>query len=288
MLKILMIKRLFKRGEFFIIAGPNVIESEAHATFMATELKRIADEANVNLIFKASYDKANRTSIESYRGPGIEEGLAILSRIKKNIGVPVITDVHETSQVSMVSQVVDIIQVPAFLCRQTELLKSVAETGLPVHVKKGQFASANIMLQCVKKLQHYGAQEIVLCERGTMFGYGDLVVDPRNIEWMKSPNNYVSMDITHCLQRPGMCQSDGIVTSGGYRKLIPLMGRVAIAAGVDGIFVEVHDTPDESKCDAPTQFPLARFPNLLNMLNSFHRYMLTQLNKNDSLNIMEC
>jgi len=255
------------KNKFFIIAGPNVIESEEHTLKMAKSLKDIFSNYDVNFIFKTSIDKANRSSLNSYRGLGFEEGLRILKKVKKDLDIPIITDIHESWQAKPVSEVVDIIQIPAFLCRQTDLLKAAAETGKIIHVKKGQFCSAEQMHKCKDKIIAFGNPNVILCERGNSFGYQDLVVDPRNLIWLKSDTNLVSMDITHCLQQPSQKMADGTVKSGGLRELIPYMGKMAVTLGVDGIFMEVHDRPDESKCDAPTQWPLDKLEWLLGYLN---------------------
>jgi len=251
---------------FFLMIGPNVIESYEHTLKMATHIKSIMDELNILFIFKVSFDKANRTSLSSYRGPGFEEGLKILKRIKDELNIPIITDIHESWQAPHIAEVADIIQIPAFLCRQTDLLKAVAETGKILHIKKGQFCSADVMHKCVEKVKSFGNDKIILCERGNTFGYHDLVVDPRNLIWLKNKNNLVSMDITHCLQQPAQMQPDGSIKSGGLRELIPYMGRLAVTMGVNGIFMEVHDRPDESLCDAPTQFPLDKLKTYLKEL----------------------
>ena len=255
------------KNKFFIMAGPNVIESEEHAMFMAKTLKNIFKKYDVEFVFKTSFDKANRSSINSYRGLGIKEGLRILKKIKDEVGVNIVTDVHESEQIPLVAKVVDVIQIPAFLCRQTDLLKIAAETGKVVHVKKGQFCSATTMHKCKEKIIEYGNPNVILCERGNTFGYQDLVVDPRNLIWLKSNTNLVSMDITHCLQQPAQVMADGTVQSGGLRELIPYMGKVARALEVNGIFMEIHNKPDESKCDAPTQWPLDKLEWLLEFLN---------------------
>lgn len=250
-------------SKFIIICGPNVIESEEHVIFMAKKLKQIFDKYNVRYIFKTSFDKANRSSLESFRGIGFEEGLRILNRVKNEVGVEIITDIHESWQAKPVSEVVDVIQIPAFLCRQTDLLKAAAETGKTIHVKKGQMCSAEQMHKCKEKLIAFGNPNVILCERGNSFGYQDLVVDPRNLIWLKSDTNLVSMDITHCLQQPSLKMADGTVKSGGYRDLIPYMGKMAIALGVDGIFMECHDNPDKALCDGPTQWPLDKLEWIL-------------------------
>ena len=260
---------LFNRltNKFFIMAGPNVIENEDHVIFMAKQLRDFFANYDIEFIFKTSFDKANRSSLNSYRGVGLEEGLRILRRVKEEVGVNIITDIHESWQVEQVSQVVDIIQVPAFLCRQTDLLKVVAESGKVIHVKKAQFANAQTMHKCKEKIIQFGNPNVILCERGNMYGYNDLVVDPRNLIWLKSDTNLVSMDITHCLQQPAQTMADGTVQCGGLRDMIPYMGRVARALEVNGIFMEVHDRPDESFCDAPTQFPLNQLNELMAFLN---------------------
>ena len=254
-------------NRFFIIAGPNVIESEEHVFMMANKLKTIFSKYDVQFIFKVSFDKANRTSLNSYRGLGFEEGLRILKKVKNELNISIITDIHESWQAKQVSEVVDIIQIPAFLCRQTDLLKAAAETGKIIHIKKGQFCSAQVMHKCKEKVIAFGNKNVILCERGNTFGYQDLIVDPRNLIWLKSDTNLVSMDITHCLQQPSQKQSDGTIKSGGLRDMIPYMGKMAVSLGVNGIFLEVHDKPDESLCDAPTQWPLDRLEWLLNYLN---------------------
>lgn len=249
-------------NKFFVICGPNVIESEEHAVFMAEQINSIMNKYDVNFFFKVSFDKANRSSIESYRGPGIDLGIKVFDKIKK-IGIKILTDIHEPWQAEKISPYVDIIQIPAFLCRQTDLLKAAAETGKIIHVKKGQFCTADQMHKCKEKIISFGNDRVILCERGNSFGYNDLVVDPRNLIWLRSDTNRVSMDITHCLQRPSQKDENGIVKSGGYRELIPYMGKMAIALGVDGIFLETHDNPESAMCDAPTQWPLDRLEWLL-------------------------
>lgn len=250
----------------FVICGTNVIESDEHIMSMASQLKDIFAKYDTTFIFKTSFDKANRSSLASYRGLGMKEGLRILKRVKDELRVPIITDIHEASQAKVVAKVVDIIQIPAFLCRQTDLLRAAAETGKIIHVKKGQFCSAEQMHKCKEKLIAFGNDQVILCERGNSFGYQDLVVDPRNLIWLKSPANLVSMDITHCLQKPSQKDASGVVKSGGYRELIPYMGKMAMAFGVNGIFMEVHDRPDKALCDAPTQWYLDKLEWLLDFV----------------------
>jgi 2-dehydro-3-deoxyphosphooctonate aldolase (KDO 8-P synthase) len=273
-------------NKFFIMCGPNVIESEEHTLYMAKELKRIFEKYDVEFIFKVSFDKANRSSLNSYRGLGFEEGLRILKKVKEEVGVKIITDIHESYQAEHVSHVVDIIQIPAFLCRQTDLLKAAAETGKIIHVKKGQMCSAEQMHKCKEKIIEFGNHNVILCERGNSFGYQDLIVDPRNLIWLKSNSNLVSMDITHCLQQPSQKMSDGTIKSGGYRDLIPAMGKMAIALGVDGIFMEVHNEPDNALCDGPTQWYLDKLEWLLDefkikKINGYNlKYKSSSINNN--------
>jgi 2-dehydro-3-deoxyphosphooctonate aldolase (KDO 8-P synthase) len=249
-----------------LMCGPNVIESEEHIMKMAEKVKNIVDKYDVEFYFKTSFDKANRSSLNSYRGLGFEEGLRILQKVKDKFNIKIITDIHESWQAEPVSKVVDMIQIPAFLCRQTDLLKAAAKTGKIIHVKKGQMCSAEQMHKCKEKIIQFGNPNVILCERGNSFGYQDLVVDPRNLIWLKSDTNLVSMDITHCLQQPSQKMTDGTVKSGGYRDLIPYMGKLAIALDVDGIFMETHDNPDKALCDGPTQWPLDKLEWLLDEL----------------------
>ena len=254
------------QSQFFIMCGPNVIESEETCIEIARKIKQIMDNYNIVFIFKTSFDKANRTSIESYRGVNINEGIRILKRIKSELKIPIITDIHEPYQAKIVENVVDIIQIPAFLCRQTDLLEAAARTNKIIHIKKGQFCSADVMHKSKEKVMSYGNNKVILCERGNSFGYQDLIVDPRNLIWLKSSSNLVSMDVTHCLQQPAQKDEKGIVKSGGLRELIPYMGKLAIAMEVNGIFLETHNNPEECKCDGPTQWPLDKLQELLNYL----------------------
>ena len=224
---------------------------------VAREVKRIAAELKLPFVFKASYAKANRSAGESYRGPGVPEGLRELRKIKESVGVPVTSDVHETSEVEEAAEVLDLIQVPAFLCRQTALVESVARTGKPVHLKKGQFLDPASMERVVDKARNAGAQGVIVTERGTMFGYGDLVVDFRGIEIMKRFGCPVFFDATHSVQRPGGPET------GGQREFIPVLGRAAIAAGVDGIFIETHPDPARARSDRESQWPLSQLRALL-------------------------
>jgi len=249
---------------------------------MAKSLKEIFSNYDVNFIFKTSFDKANRTSLNSYRGPSFEDGLKILKKVKEEVGVPIITDIHESWQAKPVAEVADILQIPAFLCRQTDLLKAAAETGKIIQVKKGQFCSADVMHKSKEKIIAFGNPNVILCERGNSFGYQDLVVDPRNLIWLKSDTNLVSMDITHCLQQPGQKMADGTVQCGGYRDLIPYMGKMAITLGVNGIFMEIHDNPDKALCDGPTQWHLDKLDWLLEFIGIEKKIL--NINKSISIN----
>jgi 2-dehydro-3-deoxyphosphooctonate aldolase (KDO 8-P synthase) len=255
-----------KLNLYFII-GLNVIENEEHTIKIASKIKDIMDNNNMNFIFKASFDKANRTSLISYRGPGLEKGLEILKKIKEQ-NILICTDVHEVCQVEKVAKIADVIQIPAFLCRQTDLLEAVAKTGKIIHVKKGQFCSADMMHKCKEKIISFGNNNVILCERGNTFGYNDLIVDPRNLVWLKSDTNLISMDITHCLQKPGQKDKDGNISSGGYRELIPYMGKLAMAFDVNVIFMEVHDNPDSALCDSQTQYDINKLHEFLNFIFS--------------------
>jgi 2-dehydro-3-deoxyphosphooctonate aldolase (KDO 8-P synthase) len=237
--------------ELFLIAGPCVIESEEHALLMATSIAAICRELGVPYIFKASYDKANRTSIASYRGPGISEGLRILRRVREEVKVPVLTDVHEAGQATAAGEVVDVLQIPAFLCRQTDLLVAAARTGRAVNVKKGQFVAPQDMLHAVTKIQESGNARVSLTERGASFGYHNLVVDMRSLAIMREFAPVV-FDATHSVQLPSQGSQ-----SGGQPEFIPLLSRAAVAAGIDGIFMEVHDNPSAAKSDGANALPLA-------------------------------
>ncbi len=235
-------------GDLFLIAGPCVIESEEHAIRMAEIIKGVARSLNFPFIFKASYDKANRTSIRSFRGPGIKEGLRILRKIKNEINAPVLTDVHEAADVPKVSEVVDILQIPAFLCRQTDLIVAAALSGKPVNIKKGQFVSPWDMRHAVEKCREAGNSQVFLTERGSSFGYNNLVVDMRSLAIMRKFAPVV-FDATHSVQLPSASADGDHAVSGGQPEFIPLLARAAVAAGVDGIFLEVHDNLKEAKSD---------------------------------------
>jgi 2-dehydro-3-deoxyphosphooctonate aldolase (KDO 8-P synthase) len=251
--------------ELFLIAGPCVIESEEHTLFMATSIAAICRELGVPYIFKASYDKANRTSIGSYRGPGITEGLRILRKVREEIKVPVLTDVHEAAQATAAGEVVDVLQIPAFLCRQTDLLIAAAHTGRAVNVKKGQFVAPQDMRQAVAKVRESGNDRVSLTERGACFGYHNLVVDMRALPIMREYAPVI-FDATHSVQLPSQGEQ-----SGGQPQFIPVLSRAAVAAGIDGIFMEVHDNPAKAKSDGANALPLANLKATLQQLLAIHR-----------------
>lgn len=237
-------------GDLFLIAGPCVIESEEHALRMAEIIKGVVRSLNFPFIFKASYDKANRTSIRSFRGPGLKEGLRILKKVKDEVHIPVLTDVHQAVDVAAVAEVVDVLQIPAFLCRQTDLIVAAALSGRPVNIKKGQFVSPWDMKHAVEKCRDAGNGQVFLTERGSSFGYNNLVVDMRSLSIMRKFAPVV-FDATHSVQLPSSSPSDGDkpAVSGGQPEFIPILSRAAVAAGVDGVFMEVHDNPKEAKSD---------------------------------------
>jgi 2-dehydro-3-deoxyphosphooctonate aldolase (KDO 8-P synthase) len=246
-------------GRLFLIAGPCVIESRAQALGLARRIKSVAAGLGLPFVFKASYDKANRSSGRAFRGPGLEEGLDILAEVKRTVGVPVLSDVHETSQVEAAARVLDIIQIPAFLCRQTDLLMAAASTGRPVNIKKGQFLSPEDMRNAVEKVEGAGNTKILLTERGTTFGYNNLVVDFRSIPIMQELGHPVVIDASHGVQRPGGRGT----ASGGDRRFIPLIARAGVAAGADGVFLEVHDDPDAALSDRENAVPFRELKGLL-------------------------
>jgi len=250
------------KSNFILIAGPCVIESRDHALYMANSILQISQKIGVPLIYKSSIDKANRTSISSFRGLGIDEGLSILNDVKKETGLQILTDIHEPDQAMLVSEVVDIIQIPAFLCRQTDLLISAAKTGKPVNVKKGQFLAPWDMKNVVKKLEDSGCEDIILTDRGTQFGYNNLVADMRAIPIMQQFGYPVIFDATHSAQLPGGAGS----STDGMRNMIPTLAKSAVAAGCNGIFMEVHDNIKHAKSDAKTQWPLDQLEILLQNL----------------------
>ncbi len=250
------------RQALFFIAGPCVIESESSCIEIADFLKKTCLELNVELIFKASFDKANRTSLNSFRGPGLEKGLEILKRVKERVDVPVLTDIHLPSQAEPAARVVDILQIPAFLCRQTDLVTAAARTGLPVNIKKGQFMAPDDMLAVIEKMEAAGNPDVILCERGTCFGYHKLIVDMRSIYKMKKMGKPVVFDMTHSTQQPGALGN----CSGGESELALPLAKAAIAVGADGIFMETHPNPDAALSDAATMLPLDRIPEIMAQL----------------------
>lgn len=242
-----------------LFAGPDIVEDEGLVTEVALELKRITTELEIPWILKCSYDKANRQSSENFRGPGVDNALKILSKIKSKVGCALLTDVHETNQVAPMAEVADVIQIPAFLCRQTDLVVAAAKTQKVLHIKKGQFMAPWDMAAIVKKAQNAGNEKILLCERGTTFGYNRLVNDMTGLVEMRSMEKPVTMDITHSTQLPGATGT----SSGGRREMSPALARAAMAVGVDGIFLETHPNPDKALCDGPTSIALRDIEDLL-------------------------
>jgi 2-dehydro-3-deoxyphosphooctonate aldolase (KDO 8-P synthase) len=258
-------------GNLFLIAGPCVIESEKHALFMAEVIKGVTRALNVPFIFKASYDKANRTSIRSFRGPGLVEGLRILKKVKDEVHVPVLTDVHETKDVGKVAEVADVLQIPAMLCRQTDLVVAAAMSERVVNIKKGQFVSPWDMKHAVEKCRQAGNDRVFVTERGSTFGYGNLVVDMRSLAIMRKFAPVV-FDATHSVQLPSAAPGDGDqpAASGGQPEFIPVLARAAVAAGVDGVFMEVHDNPKEGKSDGANALDSTKLRGVLKELLAVH------------------
>ena len=257
---------IFGKDNLGIIAGPCVIENRDHSLEMSYAIKEVSEDVGIPIIFKSSFDKANRTSIKSFRGPGIQEGMRILSDVKTETGLKVLTDIHSPDQAGLVSDVVDIIQIPAFLSRQTDLLIAAAKTGKPINIKKGQFLAPWDVEHIVKKMEESGSQNILLTDRGTQFGYNNLVADMRAIPLMKQFGYPVIFDATHSAQLPG--GSGG--HSSGMRDMIPTLARAAVAAGCNGVFMEVHNNVDQAKSDAATQWPLDKLATLLIELKKIH------------------
>ena len=251
----------------FLIAGPCVIESEAMAMETSSKLKEITDRLGINFIYKSSYDKANRSSGDSFRGPGIEEGLRILRKVKEEVGVHILTDVHENTPIDEVSDVVDVLQTPAFLCRQTDFIIRVANSGKAVNIKKGQFLAPWDMKHVVDKARSTGNQQIMVCERGASFGYNNLVSDMRSLAVMRESNCPVVFDATHSVQLPG---GQG-TSSGGQREHVPVLARAAVAAGVSGVFMETHPDPSKALSDGPNAWPLDKMESLLSTMLELDR-----------------
>lgn len=249
---------------FFLIAGPCVIESEKLILDTAEQLKKITEELKIPFIFKTSFDKANRTSGKSFRGIGFEESLKILAKVKKEIGVPVLTDVHESTPVDEVAEVVDVLQTAAFLCRQTDYMQRVAKVGKPVNIKKGQFLAPWDMKNVVDKMREVGNDQLMVCERGVSFGYGNLISDMRSLVIMRETKCPVVFDATHSVQQPGALGN----ATGGQREFVPVLSRAAIAVGISGLFIETHPDPDKALSDGPNMLPLNQMKALLTELKS--------------------
>ncbi len=260
----------FKIGEgepLFLIAGPCVIESESHARRMAEAIARVCSDLRVPFVFKASYDKANRTSVRSFRGPGLKKGLAILKKIKGDLKLPILSDVHDASQVCPAAEVCDVLQIPAFLCRQTDLLVAAGKSRRVVNIKKGQFVAPWEIRNAVEKVASTGNRKIIITERGAMFGYNNLVVDMRSFPIMREMGYPVVFDVTHSVQIPAGAGT----SSGGDAKFIPPLARAGVAAGVDGVFMEVHDHPEKALSDGPNALHLKLLPGLLRKLIDINR-----------------
>jgi 2-dehydro-3-deoxyphosphooctonate aldolase (KDO 8-P synthase) len=258
---------------FLIIAGPCVIESWEITYNTAKFLKDLSNELNFSLVFKSSYDKANRTSIDSFRGPGLKDGLALLAEIKAKLGVALLSDIHDESQCQPAGEVLDVLQIPAFLCRQTDLIVAAARTGKAINVKKGQFVAPQDMANAVKKITDCGNPNVFLTERGTTFGYNNLVVDMRSLPIMQSFGVPVIFDATHSVQLPG----GGGTVSSGQRQYVPTLAKAAVAAGCDGVFMEVHPNPDQAKSDGPNMVPLAFVKELISQclqINALNRKLV--------------
>jgi 2-dehydro-3-deoxyphosphooctonate aldolase (KDO 8-P synthase) len=261
---------------FFLIAGPCVIESEQLAIDTAGALKEICARLDIPFIYKSSFDKANRSSGESFRGPGVDEGLRILAEVKRQIGVPVLTDVHEDTDLTAVANVVDVLQTPAFLCRQTNFILRVASAGLPINIKKGQFLSPWEMGNVVDKAKSTGNEQVLVCERGASFGYNNLVSDMRSLAVMRETGCPVVFDATHSVQLPG---GQG-KSSGGQREFVPVLARAAVAVGVSGLFMETHPDPDRALSDGPNAWPLQEIESLLTTLKELDAVSKRNLSPN--------
>lgn len=257
---------------FFLIAGPCVIESESLAMDTAAQLKAICQKLEIPFIYKSSFDKANRSSGKSFRGPGIEQGLKILQKVSQELDVPVLTDVHEDTPLDEVAAVVDVLQTPAFLCRQTNFIQNVARQGLPVNIKKGQFLSPWDMQHVVAKAVEAGNQQVMVCERGVSFGYNNLVSDMRSLAVMRDTGVPVVYDATHSVQLPGGQGS----SSGGQREFVPVLARAAVASGVAGVFMETHPQPENALSDGPNAWPLAQMESLLQVLKTIDQVVKAQ------------
>jgi 2-dehydro-3-deoxyphosphooctonate aldolase (KDO 8-P synthase) len=262
---------LSNKSNLVLISGLNVLEDKFIVKEVVGELKKVSDELDIPFIFKASYDKANRSSIESFRGPGIENGLEVLRKIKSDYKVPVMSDVHSPGEVKKAKEILDVIQIPAFLCRQTDLISSAAITGLPINVKKGQFLSPAEMKNIITKFEHFNNKNILLCERGTTFGYNNLVVDMLGLAELKRYDYPVIFDVTHSLQEPG---GEGESTS-GRRSLALDLAKSAISIGIAGLFLETHPDPDKAKCDGPCALPLKHLKEFLYQIKAIDKLVKT-------------
>ena len=262
---------LSNESNFILIAGLNVLEDQGIVKEVIEELKKVTKELDIPFIFKASYDKANRSSIDSYRGPGLDKGLEMLAKIKSEYSVPLISDVHSAEEVSKAKEVLDILQIPAFLCRQTDLISSVAESGLPVNVKKGQFLSPAEVRNIIMKFEHFKNKNILICDRGTTFGYNNLIVDMLGLAELKRYKYPVIFDVTHSLQKPG---GEGKSTS-GRRSLALDLAKAATSIGIAGLFLETHPDPDKAKCDGPCALPLKNLKGFLDQINNIDRLVKT-------------
>ena len=265
---------------FFLIAGPCVIESESLAMETASYLKKVCAELDINFVYKSSFDKANRTSGESFRGLGIEEGLRILEKVKTELTVPVLTDVHEDTPIDEVAAVVDVLQTPAFLVRQTNFIQNVCKQGLPVNIKKGQFQAPWDMKSVIEKAKSTGNKQIMICERGASFGYNTLVSDMRGLASMRSTGCPIVFDATHSVQQPGGHGN----SSGGEREMVPILARAAVAAGVAGIFMETHPDPERAKSDSSNSMPIDKISDLLRVLKEIDKVTKNNDFTEDTLN----
>ena len=262
---------LSNKSNLVLISGLNVLEDEFIIKEVVGELKKVSDELDIPFIFKASYDKANRSSIESFRGPGIENGLEVLRKIKSDYKVPVMSDVHSPGEVKKAKEILDVLQIPAFLCRQTDLISSAALTGLPINVKKGQFLSPAEMKNIITKFEHFNNKNILLCERGTTFGYNNLVVDMLGLAELKRYDYPVIFDVTHSLQEPG----GGGESTSGRRSLALDLAKSAISIGIAGLFLETHPDPDKAKCDGPCALPLKHLKEFLYQIKAIDKLVKT-------------
>ncbi len=252
---------------FVLIAGPCVLESREHALEMSAAIKEITDQLGIPFIYKTSFDKANRTSIQGHRGIGMKASLPILAEVKEKMGCPIVTDVHSSEQCAIVAEVVDILQIPAFLCRQTDLLKAAAETGKAINIKKGQFLAPWDMGNVVKKMESFGSSQLMLCERGASFGYNTLVSDMRSLPIMAKFGYPIVFDATHSVQQPGGAGA----STGGERQFVPILARAAVSVGVAAVFIETHQDPDHAPSDGPNMVRLQDLPQLLSELKEFDR-----------------